>query len=229
MTVGGVEAVFVTVTVPLVPVTTRIGATTRAVPAVRTVDDEAVVEDAVADVVADCDRRRLPSGGFAARVGLGVTDDVSVGVRTVVPARVAAEFVVVAIAAVVGVNVVLVSVGVAVIAAVVGVAVVLASVGVVAMAAVVGVTVVAAMVGATVVAAVAPTVDAAAVPVEPVTTAPPASPMMTGVGVELMDAFTVTSGFAYADGGMNWPVGCAGWAGFGCGPEGLIVPRKCSR
>ena len=111
MTIGGVEAVLVTVTVPLAFVTTRTGATTRAVPAVRTADVEAVVDDAVLDVAAACDRRRLPRGGLAARVGLGVTDDVSVGVRTVVLVP-AAEFVVVAIAAVVGVSVVLVSVGV---------------------------------------------------------------------------------------------------------------------
>ena len=196
MTVGGVEVMFVTVTVPLAFVTTRIGATTRPVPAVRTADVDAVVDDAVVVVVAACDRRRLARGGFAARVGLGVTDDVSVGVRTVVPAPAAAEFVVVAIAAVVGVNVVLVSVGVVVMAAVVGVAVVLVSVGVVVIAAVVGVAVVAAMVGATVVAVVAPTVGVAVVPVEPMTTAPPRSPVTTGTGSELMDAFTVACGLA---------------------------------
>jgi hypothetical protein len=158
-------------------------------------------------LVAACDRRRLPRGGFAARVGLGVTDDVSVGVRMVVPAPLAAGFVVVAIAAVVGVNVVLVSVGVVVIAAVVGVAVV------------------AAIVGAAVVAAAAVPVAAVA----PRTTAPPPSPVMTGIGSELMDAFTVACGLAYADGGMSWPVGWSGCAGFGCGPDGLIVPRNRSR
>lgn len=205
MTTGGVEAVFVTVMVPLAFVTTRIGATTtRPVPAVRTVDVDTVVDD---DVVVGAVRRRLPSGGLAVRVGLGVTDDVSVGVRTFVPA---ATVGVVAIAAVVGVNVVLVdagvvliaavvgvavvfaSVGVVVIAAVAGVAVVLASVGVVVIAAVVGVAVVAAIVGATVV----PAVEAAVVPVELKTTPPPPSPVTTGIGSELMDAFTVACGLA---------------------------------
>ena len=111
-------------------------------------------------------------------------------------------------AAVVGVAVVLVIVGVAMMAAVVGVAVVLTAVGVVAIAAVVGVAV----------AAVAPTVAAAVVPVvapvvdEPMMIAPspPAPPLvMTGVGSELIDAFTVTSGLAYIDGGLTWPVGGA--------------------
>lgn len=92
---GGVEAVFVTVTVPLAFVTTRIGATMRAVPAVRDVDVvDAVVDDAVVVVVAGGVRRILPRGGFAARVGLGLTDDVNVGVRTVVLAPVAADVVV---------------------------------------------------------------------------------------------------------------------------------------
>jgi hypothetical protein len=190
MTIGGVEAVFVTVTVPLAFVTTRIGATTtRAVPAVRVVDVEADVGDAVV-VVAACVTRRLPRGGLAARVGLGVATDVSVGVRMVVPV-----------------------VGVAVIAAVVGVA----------FAALV------AEIGAALGAVVAPTVVAAVVPAEAMTTPPPPSPVMTGIGSELMDAFTVACGLAYADGGMSWPVGCAGWPGFGCGPEGLIVPRNRSR
>jgi len=188
MTTGGVEAVFVTVMVPLAFVTTRIGATTtRPVPAVRAVDVEAAVDD---DVVAGAVRRRLPSGGLAARAGLGVTDDVSVGVRTFVPA---ATVGVVAIAAVVGVNVVLAAVGVVAIAAVVGVAVVLASVGVVVIAAVVGVAVVAAIVGATV---VAPVVAAAVVPLELMTPPPPPSPVMTGIGSELIDAFTVACGLA---------------------------------
>ena len=208
MIIGGVEVVFVTVTVPLAFVTTRIGATTtRAVPAARTVEVAAVVDDAVVVVVAACDRRRLPRGGLAARVGLGVTADVSVGVRTTVPAPLAAD------------------VGVVVIAAVVGVAVVLVSVGVVMIAAVVGVAVVAAIVGATVVAA-------AVVPfaaVEPMTTAPLPSPVMTGIGSELMDAFTVACGLAYADGGMNWPVGGACAARLGCASDGLIVPRNRSR
>jgi len=187
MTTGGVEAVFVTVMVPLAFVTTRIGATTtRPDAAVRAVVVEAVVDDVVV-VVAGAVRRRLPSGGLAARAGLGVTDEVSVGVRTFVPA---ATVGVVAIAAVVGVNVVFVSAGVVAIAAVVGVAVVAATVGVVVIAAVVGVAVVAAIVGATVVAA------AAVVPLEAMTTPPPPSPVMTGIGSELMDAFTVACGLA---------------------------------
>jgi hypothetical protein len=202
MTAGGVEVVFVTVTVPLVFVTTRIGDTTRAVPVARVVEI-AVDEDVV---VAGRVTRRLPSGGLAARVGLGVAADVSVGVSTFV----AAAFV-----------------GVAVIAAVVGVAVVLVSVGVVMIAAVVGVAVAAEIVGAT---GAALTVDAAVDPLEAITTPPPPpSPVMTGIGSELMDAFTVPCGLAYADGGMSWPVGCAGCAGFGCGPDGLIVPRNRSR
>jgi hypothetical protein len=222
MTAGGV---FVTVTVPLAFVTTRMGATTRAVPDVRAeVCKLLVVVDDV-EFVAACDRRRVPRGGFAARVGLAVTDDVSVGVSVFVLAAVVGVAV---MAAVVGVAVVFVSVGVVMIAAVVGVAVVFVSVGVVVIAAVVGVAVVAAIVGAAVVP-VAPTVAAAVVPVAPMTTPPPPSPVMTGIGSELMDAFTVACGFAYADGGMSWPVGCAGWPGFGCGPEGLIVPRNRSR
>jgi hypothetical protein len=151
-----------------------------------------------------------------ARVGLGVTDDVSVGVRMVVVAPVAAD---------VPVGPAANWPGVAAIAAVVGVAVVLVSVGVVAIAAVVGVgvTPLVASAGAVVaVPVVAPTVAAAVVPVAapvvtpPRKTAPPASPpVMTGVGAELMDAFTVACGFAYADGGMNWPVACAGCGGLG--------------
>lgn len=164
-----------------------------------------VVVDADDVVVAGRVTRRLPSGGLAARVGLGVAADVSVGVSTFVAAAV---------------------VGVAVIAAVVGVAVVLVSVGVVMIAAVVGVAVAAEIVGAT---GAALTVDAAVVPVEAITTPPPPSPVMTGIGSELMDAFTVPCGLAYADGGMSWPVGCAGCAGLGCGPDGLIVPRNRSR
>jgi hypothetical protein len=93
-----------------------------------------------------------------------------------------------------------------------------------------GVAVIAAVVGVMSVglapAVVAPT-DAA--PVALVPTAPmkiPASPsgplITTGVGGELIDAFTVTSGFAVADGGMNCPVG-------GVGPDstpaGLMTPR----
>jgi hypothetical protein len=168
MTIGVVEVVLVTVTVPLAFVTTRIGDTTRAAPVARVV--EVAVDDAVV-VVAGWVTRRLPRGGLAARVGLGVAAEVSVGVRMFVFAAV---------------------VGVAVIAAVVGVAVVLVSAGVVAIAAVVGVAVVAAIVGAV----VAPTVDAAVVPVEAITTPPPPSPVMTGIGSELMDAFTVACGLA---------------------------------
>jgi hypothetical protein len=199
MTLGGVEVVFVTVTVPLALVMTRMGATMRAVPAVRVDVDEAVVvvDDEFAVVAAAPFRRRLPSG-VAARVGLNVAADVSVGFRSVVLAPVVG---VAAIAAVVGVAVVLVIVGVAIIAAVVGVAVVFVTVGVAAIAAVVGVAFVAAIVGATV-AAVAATLAAAVVPV-PKSTAPPPSPVMTGIGSELIDAFTVACGFAYADGGMN--------------------------
>lgn len=98
--------VLVTVTVPSALVMTRIGATTRAV-AERAVDVEVPVvvtgavvdvDDAVADVVA-CVVRRLPSGGLAARVGLALTDDVSVGVRIVVLAPVATDVVVVGPAA----------------------------------------------------------------------------------------------------------------------------------
>ena len=89
-----------------------------------------------------------------------------------------------------------------------------------------------------VVPVVAPIVAAAVVPVVapvvalPMTMVPsPEAPplVMTGVGSELIDAFTVTMGLAYADGGMTWPVGCDGCPGFGCGPAGLIVPRKRSR
>src|SRR5438067_11272688 len=131
MSMGSVEVVFVTVTVPLVLVMTRIGATTRPVASVRVEVDAALL--VVDVVVAACVRRRLPRGGLAARVGLGVAADVIVGVRMFVVAAV---------------------VGVAVVAAVVGVAVAFASVGVVVIAAVVGVAVVADNVGATVVTAV---------------------------------------------------------------------------
>jgi hypothetical protein len=100
MTEGGVVVVLVTVTVPLAFVMTRIGATTRDVPAVRVVgvdvvevDAVADVDDAVVDVVAGV-TRRLASGGLAARVGLALTDDVSVGVRTVVLTPVATDVIV---------------------------------------------------------------------------------------------------------------------------------------
>jgi hypothetical protein len=103
MTEGGVVVVLVTVTVPLALVMTRIGATTRDVAATRVVDvDELVV--AGVEVIADVDdevvevaagvTRRLASGGLAARVGLAFTDDVSVGVRTVVLAPVATDVIV---------------------------------------------------------------------------------------------------------------------------------------
>src|SRR5436305_14576014 len=84
MTLGGVEVLFVTVTVPFALVMTRIGATTRAVPAVRVDVDEPVVavDDEFAVVAAARLRRRLPSG-VAARVGLNVAADVSVGFRSV--------------------------------------------------------------------------------------------------------------------------------------------------
>jgi hypothetical protein len=200
MTDGGGVLALVTVTVPLALVMTRIGATTRAVAAVRVVGVDVVGVEAVADVddavagVATGVTRRLASGGLAARVGLGLADDVSVGVRMVVLAPVAADVVVgpaancpgvAAIAAVVGVSVVLVIVGVVVIAAVVGVAA----------------TLVVEMVGA---ALVAPTVAAAVVPVvaPPPTSARNAAssvgdpPVTTGVGAELMDAFTVICGLA---------------------------------
>src|SRR5437764_454010 len=156
MTRGVVEVVFVIVTVPFAFVMTRIGTTTRPVAAVRVVVDDAVaVVDEAVFAVAACDRRRLPRGGFAARVGLGVAADVSVGVRIFVLAPTAGVAVV---AALVGVAAVVASVGVVMIAAVVGVAVVAATVGAVAIAAVVGVAVVAAIVGAAVVAVVAPIV-----------------------------------------------------------------------
>src|SRR3954462_2473566 len=115
MTLGGVEVVFVTVTVPLGFVMTRIGAMTLPVAVVRAVVDAAVV------VVALRDRRRLPSGGFAARVGLGVATDVSVGVRTVVFAAVAGVAVDAAVVGVVAdvASVDVASVGVVMIAAVV--------------------------------------------------------------------------------------------------------------
>ncbi|HEX3579800.1 MAG TPA: hypothetical protein VHY33_14650 [Thermoanaerobaculia bacterium] len=195
MTAGGVDVVFVTVIVPSLFVTTRIGATTRAVPAARVDVDEAVVVDEVVDaaevVVVGRVRRRLPRGGFAARVGLGFADEVRVGVRTVVLAPVAAD----------------IAAGVVLMAAVVGVAVVAASVGVVMTAAVVGVTVAlfAAIVGATAVVPAVAAVVALRKTAEPV----PESPAMTGIGSELIDAFTVASGFAYAEGGTSWPVGCA--------------------
>jgi hypothetical protein len=107
MTAGGVDVTFVTVTVPSALVMMRIGATTRAVAAVRAVDVDvpvavvvdAVVVDAAVDVVAGRVAPRLRSGGFAARVGLAVTDDVRVGVRIVVLVPVAADVIVVGPAA----------------------------------------------------------------------------------------------------------------------------------
>jgi hypothetical protein len=177
---AGVEVVFVTVTVPLAFVTTRIGATRRPPAARVAVGEPVVVVDDVVDdavVVVACVKRRLPRGGLAARVGLGSAADVSVGVR---------RFVLAAL------------VGVAVIAAVVGVAAVFVSVGAgVAIEAIVGVGVVPMIVGPAVVPVVAPTDTAAVVPVEAITTPPPPSPpVMTGIGSELMDAFTVACGLA---------------------------------
>jgi hypothetical protein len=90
-----------------------------------------------------------------------------------------------------------------------------------------GVAVIAAVVGVMSVGLLVAPTDAA--PVALVPTAPmktPASPsgplMTTGVGGELIDAFTVTSGFAVADGGMNCPVGGVGpdWT-----PAGSMGPR----
>jgi hypothetical protein len=218
MTVGGVVVTFVTVTVPLAFVTTRIGATTRAVPDVRVAVDDPVAEDvdAAVVVVPACVTRNAPSV-VVARVGVGVTDDVSVGVRMVVVAPVAA---------VVPVGPAANRPGVAVIAAVVGGAVVLVTVGVAAIAAVVGVGVTPFVASAGAVAAVpvvAPTVAAAVVPVAAPVVTPPRKmapsdglpPVMTGVGAELMDAFTVACGFAYADGGTNCPVACTGCGGLG--------------
>jgi len=83
MTEGGVAFTFVTVTVPLAFVVTRIGATTRP----RAVVDVVVVVDDAVVLVAGAvvrPKRKLPSVGFAARVGLGVTPEVSVGERTAV-------------------------------------------------------------------------------------------------------------------------------------------------
>lgn len=84
MTAGGVVFTFVTVTVPLAFVMTRIGATTRPradVDVVVVLVDDAVAVVADAVVVAWL-TRRLPSAGLAARVGLGVTLDVSAGEST---------------------------------------------------------------------------------------------------------------------------------------------------
>jgi hypothetical protein len=85
MTAGGVVVTFVTVTVPLAFVMTRIGATIRPradVEVVLLVVEEAVVVVAGAVLVGWL-TRRLPSAGLAARVGLGVMPDVTVGVRIV--------------------------------------------------------------------------------------------------------------------------------------------------
>src|SRR5437764_13923136 len=96
MSIGSVEVVFVTVTVPLAFVMTRIGAMTRPVARVRVEVDAALLVVAVV-VVAACVRRRLPRGGLAARVGLGVAADVSGGVRMFVFAAVAGVGVVAAV------------------------------------------------------------------------------------------------------------------------------------
>lgn len=78
---GGVVFTFVKITLPFAFVMMRIGATTapRAV-----VDVDVVVADVVGVAVAAWFMRRLPTGGFAARVGLGVMPDVSVGDRVAV-------------------------------------------------------------------------------------------------------------------------------------------------
>jgi len=108
-----------------------------------------------------------------------------------------------------------------------GVAVIAAVVGVIrvefagAVAAIVAFAVVA---FAVVALAVAPPTDAAVVPPGAMKIpASPAGPLMTtGVAGELIDAFTVTSGFAVADGGMNCPVG---GVGPDCTPAGSMGPR----
>jgi hypothetical protein len=229
LTTGGVVLTLVTVTVPLGLVMIRIGATPRPVVIVDEVVSGAVV--VVAPVT-----RRLPSGGFAARVGLGLAPEESVGVNVALVAGGVVVAVVVAtprlpnggFAARVGLGLALdESVGVKVafvagnVAAVIAVGPAANCPGVVVMAAVVGVAKVLAAVTAEVVAVVAaavvPTVAAAMKP------PPPLSPLViTGVGSELMEALTVLSGLAVADGGMNWPVAGAFCGRICCAPAGLI-------
>jgi len=102
--------------------------------------------------------------------------------------------------------------------------------------AVAAVPVVAPIVDAAVVPAVAPVVTAAVVPVvapvvaEPKKMPPSAAPaplVTTGVGSELIEAFTVLIGLAYAEGGMTWFDG--GAATFCWVPAGLTTPRNRSR
>ena len=205
MTDGGVVFTFVTVTVPLAFVTTRSGTVTRPRPVtVVVVVADAVVLVAGVVVVARLNRR-LPAG-FAARVGLGVTPDVSVGDRVALFVAAAVPVVTVDVPVGPAAN----GPGVAVIAAVVGVAsallfVVAAAVTELVVLPVTAVPVVAPTVDAAVVPAVAPVVAAAVVPVvapvvaEPMTIAPspPAPPLVTtGVGSELIEAFTVVTGLA---------------------------------
>jgi len=121
----------------------------------------------------------LPAGGLAALVGDGVRPDVTVGVRNpVFCVAVAAVAVLVGVTAVLDVPKT-------------GAASVLAAV----MAAV---------------PAVTPLVTAPVLTPPPRTTAPPPSPpaplVMTGVGSELMDEFTVCCGLAVIEGETNWPV-----------------------
>ena len=135
------------------------------------------VADAVGVVVEDDVTPTLASGGLAARVGLGVAAEDIVGVN-------AAVFATVVVAAVVDVVEAPAAnwPGVAERAAVVGVAVAL---------------LVTPVAGADTVAGAATNV-AAPLPAEPLE--------MTGVGPELIDEFTVASGFAYCEGGIICPV-----------------------
>jgi len=156
----------------------------------------AAVDDVVEDdglVVEDDVTPALVSGGLAARLGLGVAAEESVGFS-------AAVFATAVVAA--AVDVVDAPAanwpGVAERAAVVGVAVALL------------VTLVA---GAEAVAGAATNV-AAPLP------APPLE--MTGVASELIDALTVTSGFAYCEGGISCPVTGILSGGVGWGPVGLM-------
>jgi len=224
MTAGGVVFTFVTVTVPLAFVMTRIGATTRPradVDVMVVLVDDAVAVVAGVVVVAWL-TRRLPSAGLAARVGLGVTLDVSAGEST--------ALFVVAVTVDVPVGPAANWPGVAVRAAVTGVASALllrvaAAVVDEVVAPVTGVAAVAPVVAAAVVPVVAPVV--AALPMKTPPSLDPVPLVMTGVGSELIDAFTVACGFAYAEGELIWFDG--GAATVGCGPLGLITPRNRSR
>jgi hypothetical protein len=146
--------------------------------------DAGVVEAAVTPTLA--------SGGLAARVGLGVAAEESVGVRAAVFATVVDATVDVVEGPAANWP------GVAVRAAVVGVARALLLTPVVAAGTVAG--------AATKVAA-----------------PPPPAPLeITGLGSELIDAFTVICGFAYCEGGMTWPVAGIWSGGVRCGPTGLM-------